>query len=136
VILDRPEHIVLVFVPANDAPPRQLGFAARPEGWALQLAAPALALPSLEGQTEVLPELADEPAPEVWREAWRGWWMGRGLPAAEADACEVRVLEDRIRVAASKSVVARVGTERNDAWLLAGAGRVRVAAPLGIVEEE
>jgi hypothetical protein len=134
VVLDRAEQIVLVFVPSADAPPRHLGFAARPEGWALLTAAPALILQAEEGRAEALPELADEPALEAWREAWRGWCMGRRLQVA--DACRVEAMEDRIRVTAPRALAERMGAERSEAWLLAGDGRVRVAAPMEIVAEE
>ena len=128
VILDRPEQILLVFVASADAPPRWLGFAVRPEGWALQSAAPALALPPEDGP-------AEEPSAEAWREAWRGWGQGRGLSAADADACRVEALEDRVRVTAPRGLAERLGGERQEAWLLAGAGRVRVAAPMEIAIE-
>jgi hypothetical protein len=136
VILDRPEQILLVFVPSGEAVPRWLGFAVRPEGWALQTAAPALALPVREGRVEALPALAEEPPPDAWREAWRGWCMGRSLSAADAEACAVEAAQDRVRVTAPQGLAQRVGGNRNDAWLLAGAGRVRTAAPLEVVGHE
>jgi hypothetical protein len=144
VILDRPEQILLVFVPAAEAPPLTptplppgergrgegwLGFAVRPEGWALQAAAPALVLSGEE-------EPGAEPSPEAWREAWRGWSQGRGLSAGDADACRVEPSDERVRVTAPRRLVERLGAERNEAWLLAGVGRVRVAAPMEIVEQD
>ena len=126
VILDRPEQILLVFVASAEG---WLGFAVRPEGWALQPAAPALVLPADEGP-------ADEPSAEAWREAWRGWGQGRGLSAGEVDACRVEPSDDRVRVFGPRGLPERLGGERNEAWLLAGAGRVRVAAPMEIVEAE
>ena len=129
VMLDRPEQMLLVFVPSTDLPSRQLGFAVRPEGWAMQLGAVALELPAEEGP-------AEEPSAEAWREAWRRWGQGRGMSADDAAACRVEPLEDRIRVSAPQGRAPRLGTERSEAWLLAGTGRVRVAAPMEIVESE
>ena len=40
-----------------------------------------------------------------------------------------------IDVVAPRTLVARLGDNRNEAWLLAGTGRIRVAAPMEIVEE-
>ncbi len=122
VILDRPEQILLVFVASVEG---WLGFAVRPEGWALQTAAAALVLPPEEAP-------ADEPPAESWREAWLGWGHGRGLSAADAEACRVEALEDRVRVTAPRGLAERLAGERQEAWLLTGAGRVRVAAPMEI----
>ncbi len=125
-MLDRPEQILLVFIPSGAA---WLGFAVRPDGWALEAAAPALTLPADEAPGE-------EPSPEAWRETWRGWAQGRGLSAEDADACPVAPLEDRVRVTAPRGLVGRFGAEGEERWLLAGTGRVRVAAPMEIVEGE
>ena len=135
VMLDRPAQILLVCIPSEDAPAAWLGFAVRAEDWALQTASPALTLPREEGQGEALPDLAVEPSPEAWGEAWRRWRQGRGLSDADAAACRVEPLTDRVRVVAPRGLVERLGGDRNEAWLLAGAGRIRVAAPMEIREE-
>jgi hypothetical protein len=126
VILDRAEQITLVFVPSADG---WFGYAVRPEGWALQTTAPVLVLPREEAP-------AEEPSMESWREAWRGWCQGRGLSAGEAEGCRMEPLEDRVRAVAPRRLAERLASERNDAWLLAGTGSVRVAAVLEIVEGE
>jgi hypothetical protein len=136
VILDRPEQVLLVFQPSGAVqPPQWLGFAAGPQGWTLQTGAPALTLPLEAGLREVLPDLGEEPSSGAWQESWRGWGLGRGLAAHDAEACRVAPLEDRLRVTGPHGLAQRLGGERNDAWLLAGVGRVRVAAPMDIVEE-
>ena len=129
LILDRPEQILLVFVKEEGPDARRLGFAVRPEDWVLQTQAPALTLGT--GAEELAPD-ADEPTPEAWREAWREWGRQRGLP--DADVCRIESAEDRVRVFAPRTLTERLGGERTDAWLLAGTGRTRVAAPLEIVE--
>ena len=99
VILDRPEQMLMVFVPSTDAVARgRLAFAVRPEDWALQTEAPAISLD--EDEQGELPELGEEPSPEAWREAWRVWCQRRGL--SDADACRLEPLADRVRVAAPR----------------------------------
>ncbi|HVS39307.1 MAG TPA: hypothetical protein VMS17_27365 [Gemmataceae bacterium] len=127
IMVDRPEQIFLVIVAAAGAPPGWLGFAVRPESWTLQTTAPVLTLPAEDG-------LIEEPSPEAWREAWRSWCIGRGVSAEKADTCRLEPLEDRLRVLAPPGGMERIASERNEAWLLAGEGRVRIAAPMEIVE--
>jgi len=82
VILDRPEQILMVFIPSGDAAERRrLGFAVRADDWVLQTDAPALSLDEDDG--DVLPALGAEPSPEMWREAWRVWCQRRGLSDAD-----------------------------------------------------
>jgi hypothetical protein len=131
VILDRPEQILIVFIPLDDATrPRRLGFAVRADDWVLQTDAPALSLD--EDDRKALPAMGAEPSPEAWREAWRVWCQRRGL--SDADACRIEALEDRVRVVAPRGLASTLGGDRNEAWLLAGAGRTRGAAPKEIVE--
>ena len=131
VILDRPEQILMVFIPSGDAAAkRRLGFAVRADDWVLQTDAPALSLD--EDDRDALAELGAEPSPEAWREAWRIWCQRRGL--SDADACRIESLEDRVRVIAPRGLASTLGGDRNEAWLLAGMGRTRVAAPMEIVE--
>ena len=135
VILDRPEQILLVFVTDGAAASKRwLGFAVRPEDWVLQVQAPALTLG--EGSEDLLPDLGGEPSPEAWRQAWGEWCQQRGLPAADADGCQVRAEEGRVLAVAPRSLISRLGGDRLDAWLLAGTGRTRVAAPLEIGIDE
>ncbi|HBI45424.1 MAG TPA: hypothetical protein DDY78_21610 [Planctomycetales bacterium] len=131
VILDRPEQLLMIFIRSDDAAQRRrLGFAVRADDWVLQTDAPALSLD--EDDREALPALGAEPSPEAWREAWRVWCQRRGL--SDADACRIEALADRVRVVAPRGLASTLGGDRNEAWLLAGAGRTRVAAPMEIVE--
>jgi hypothetical protein len=130
VILDRAEQILMVFIRADDAPERRFGFAVRADDWMLQTAAPAISLD--EEDRGVLPASGAEPSPEEWREAWRVWCQRRGL--SDADACRIESLEDRVRVTAPRPLISTLGGDRNEAWLLAGVGRTRVAAPVEIME--
>jgi hypothetical protein len=144
IILDRPEHLLTVFVlvsaaletEAGSQQERLLGFAVRQEGWVLQAEEPAFTL--TEGWQEVFPEL-DEPSAETWRQAWRAWCQPRSVPATESDACQLERQEYRLRVRAPKRLVERLRTARSDAlkgeaWVLAGTGNIRRGALLDIVE--
>jgi hypothetical protein len=142
VILDRPEHLLTVFVLVS-APPegggqqRLVGFAVRHEGWVLHADDPAFTLS--QGWTAVFPELGEEPAAEAWRQAWRAWCQPRSLPAAEYDACKLERQDYRLRVVAPKRLVERLRSARSDAlkgeaWVLGGTGNIRPAALLEIVE--
>jgi hypothetical protein len=130
VILDHAEQILMVFIRADDAPERRFGFAVRADDWMLQTAAPAISLD--EEDRGLLPASGAEPSPEEWREAWRVWCQRRGL--SDADACRIESLEDRVRVTAPRPLISTLGGDRNEAWLLAGTGRTRVAAPVEIME--
>jgi hypothetical protein len=151
VILDRPEHlaVALVLAPASSssspAPPpteaenRQclLGFAVQLDGWTLQSAEPVFVMETV--WPAVFPELAMDPLLEHWRRAWRVWCQPRSLPAAEAEACTLERQGHRLRVMAPRRLVERLRAARSDvfkgeAWLLAGAGRLRTAAQVELVE--
>jgi|SRR5579884_993773 len=149
VILDTVEHRLVVFIhtaqPVGQASrlsssaPRLLAFAVRPEGWALE-AEPLLTL--AEGWEEALPDLTVEPTPAMWRQAWQTWSHPRSLPQAEVAACRLERADHRLLVYAPPRLIDRLRAARSDAvkqeaWLLAGEGRTRLAAqielhPLGI----
>lgn len=138
VIVDRPERlaVVLLLVAGEKEGERLLGFAVRPETWEL-LAEPALCL-NTDWQT-VVPDLTEEPPLAAWEQVWRAWCQPRGLPAAEVEACSLKREGCRLRVAAPHRLVQRLRAERSDvlkgeAWLLAGAGRLRVAARVEVAE--
>jgi hypothetical protein len=139
VIVVGPEALTLVLVQVapGDSGRGLLGFAARSDGWILDMAAPVLALP--EGWTDVLPGLADEPALDEWRRAWQVWCQQRSIPATEIDACEIENIDHRLVVRAPARLLERLRATRSDAlkgeaWLLAGAGRSRAAAQVELVE--
>jgi hypothetical protein len=138
VLLDRPEHLVVaVLREAEGADRRLLGFAVRPEGWALQTSEPVFILPA-DG-AEALPELRVPPEKSAWERAWRQWCEQRGFPAGEAGACRLEVQGVRLRVASPARLLERLRAARSDAlkgeaWLLAGEGRIRAAARVEVAE--
>jgi hypothetical protein len=136
VVLDSLESLALVLVPTLQAGGAiLLGFPVRTEGWALE-ATPVLELAS--GWEEVLPDLTQEPPPEAWRQAWRAWCQPRSLPPAEVDACRLERGDHRLLVHAPPRLIERLRTARSDAikqeaWLLAGGGRLRSAAQVELL---
>lgn len=139
IIVDRPERLVaaLVVVPADEKRERLLGFAVRLEGWVLESAEPAFIID--RDWQEVFPELAAELSLDQWQQAWRAWCQPRGLPAAEVNACILERQGCRLRVTAAPRLVERLRAARSDvfkgeAWVVAGAGRLRPAAQVELVE--
>ncbi len=136
VILDRPEHLAVLLVLAGEGPGRLLGFAVRSGGWVLPAVRPAFELGPWQ---EVFPDLAEEPAAELWQQAWRAWCQPRNLPANEVEACQLRREGHVLRVQAPAKLVERLRAARSDAvkgeaWLLAGAGPIRPATVVELVE--
>jgi hypothetical protein len=136
VVLDSLESMALALVPTiQSGAAVLLGFPVRTEGWALE-ATPVLELAS--GWEEVLPDLTQEPPPEAWRQAWHAWCQPRSLPLAEVDACRLERVEYRLLVHAPPRLIERLRTARSDAikheaWLLAGSGRLRLAAQVELL---
>jgi hypothetical protein len=136
VVLDRPEELTALLV--ERSPCGLTAFAVQPPGWALQREAAALELG--EAWEEALGELAAAPTGEQWKQAWQEWCQPRSVPRAEAEACQVEAGEHLLRVRAPHRLVERLRAARSDAvkqeaWLLAGAGRSRAAARIELVEE-
>lgn len=134
VLLDSVEQRPFVFIhtASRSAVPLLLGFAVRPEGWVLE-AQPLLTL--ADGWEEALPDLAAEPSPQMWRQAWQEWSHPRGLPPAEVAACRLERVDHRLFVHAPLRLIERLRAARSDAvkqeaWLLAGEGRTRLAAQI------
>jgi hypothetical protein len=142
VVLDRPEHLLAVFVlvsaeQGQAASERLLALPVRQEGWVLQTAEPALRLDT--GWQEVFPEAAAGPPAEECRQAWRAWAQPRSLPPAEVEACRLERQDHLLRVTAPRKLVDRLRSARSDAlkgeaWVLAGEGNVRAALLLEIQE--
>jgi hypothetical protein len=137
VILDALESLALVFIQtlSVEGRPRVLGFPVRAEGWALEVE-PALTLGP--GWEDVLPDLAEEPPPEAWRQAWQAWCQPRSLPPADVDACRLERVDHRLLVHAPSRLIERLRAARSDAikqeaWLLAGTGRTRLASQLELL---
>jgi len=134
--VDYPERLAAVLVQAADG--RLLGFAVRPEAWELRAEAPVFTLD--EHWPEVFPRLAEPLPAENWRQAWQTWCQPRGLAGLGAEACPVEPAGHLLRVRVPPRLMERLRTTRSDAlkgeaWLLAGAGRLRSAALLEVVEE-
>jgi hypothetical protein len=131
VIVDRAEQSLLAMVQTGD---RLLGFPASAENWELQRT-PALSLPlSSEFALSLLAPLPGE----AWRQAWLGWCQQRSLPGNDVDACKLEPTDHRLVVRAPARLVdklrqGRSEALRGEAWLLAGAGRVRHAAMIELV---
>lgn len=124
--------LVLLHVAGSSGVPRLLGFPLQPEGWTLE-PEPLLAL--REGWEEALPDLNAEPALELWRQAWSEWSQPRRLPSNEVKACHLERSDHRLLVRAPALLIDRLRAARSDAikqeaWLLAGEGRSRVAAQI------
>ncbi len=137
VILDSLESLALVIVQSFSSEGRRvlLGFPLRAEGWALE-AEPVLTLGP--GWEEVLPDLAEEPPPEAWRQAWQAWCQPRSLPPSDVDVCRLERVDHRLLVHAPPRLIDRLRTARSDAikqeaWLLAGTGRTRLAAQVELL---
>jgi hypothetical protein len=133
VIFDSPEPLALVFI--RTAESRVLGFLVQAEGWTLERE-PILAL--AEDWEEVLPDLAVEPSSEAWRQAWQAWCQPRSLPPAEVEACRLERGDHRLVVHAPPRLIERLRAARSDAvkqeaWLLVGDGRTRLAARIDLV---
>jgi hypothetical protein len=131
VIVDRAEQSLLALVQTGDA---ILGFPVGAENWELRRT-PALTLPTASDFASAL--LAPLPV-EAWRHAWLGWCQQRSLPGNEADACQLEPADHRLVVRAPGRLVdklrqGRSEALRGEAWLLAGAGRVRHAAVIELV---
>jgi hypothetical protein len=88
---------------------------------------------------EVLTVLGGEPSADAWRQAWQAWSQTRSLPGGEVDACRLEPSGHRLVVRAPAKLLDRLKAAKSEAlkgeaWVLAGAGRVRAAAMLDLVE--
>jgi hypothetical protein len=133
VVLDRPEEVTALLV--ERLPAALTAFAVQPPNWVLQHAAPILELG--QGWEEALGDLAATPTAEQWKQAWQAWCQPRSLPPAEVEACRLEVAGHLLRVQAPHRLVERLKATRRDAvkqeaWLLAGAGRSRAAARISL----
>src|SRR5262249_17846034 len=145
VVLDRPEEVPALLVERLPAPagrseePQLVAFAVQPPNWALQRTAAGLALG--KGGAEAFGGLTAAPPIEQWKQAWRTWCQQRNVPAGEAEVSALEFAETRLRVRAPQRLVERLRAARSDAirqeaWLLTGAGRLRSAARIELLEAE
>jgi hypothetical protein len=134
VILDRPEHLVVVLVLAEDDSLR--GYGIRQEGWSLTTAEPALTLGA--PWREAFPELAQPVAESACREAWLGWCQTHGLAEVAGEVTVLAVEAHLLRVSATRPLLERLRSMgdalRDEGWLLLGGGRIRRAALLQVVD--
>lgn len=141
VMIDFPGRVYLLLVQVAPAQrPALQGYALRPGSWLLRSTEPVLSLE--EGWQEVFPELCTETALEAWREHWLRWCRPHGIPAGEAEACQVRrvghrvIIEAPARLAARYRTGARAEALSQEGWLLIGEGRSREAGQIEMVEAE
>jgi hypothetical protein len=145
VVLDHPEEVMTLLVEhsagagGERSGPLLIAFAVQPPNWALQRTAPVLELG--EGWEEAFAGLTAAPPVEQWKQAWRAWCQQRNVPAGEADASALEFAGHLLRVRAPQRLVERLRVARSDAvkqeaWLLGGAGRVRSAARIDLLEGE
>jgi hypothetical protein len=140
VVLDRPERLVAaLFLTAGADGESMLGFAVRQEGWALLTEQPAFTL----GQDwrALFPELAEEMSEEDWRQAWRAWCQPRGLSGVSGEASGFKSEGHQLVVSASARLMDKLRSSkgealRDEAWVLAGTGRIRRAALLKVIQGE
>jgi hypothetical protein len=131
VVLDHAELLTTAIVLSTaSGAPRLVGFAVRPDGWAMGREP---AVEAGDGWEDEFPELAATPPPEAWRAAWGAWCQRRGLPPAEADDCRLDLVGERLVVAAPSRLAARL--RDGEEWLLAGEGVVRSAARVEVTEQ-
>lgn len=130
VILDAVAYHSFVFlhtIAANGAS-SLLGFPVRTENWTLP-SNPLLVL--ADGWRDALPDLADESSPELWRQVWRDWSQSHGLSDVDVEACQLERADHRLLVHAPPSLLDRLRAAiTQEAWLLAGEGRTRIAAQI------
>jgi hypothetical protein len=139
VIVDRAEHLPALLVRPGGTDSGLLGFAVRTDGWVLQADRPAFRLDA--DAPEVFPEIREEPSLEAWRQAWRAWCQPRHLPQSEVEAVSLEHAGHQLRVLAEKRLLDRLRAARSEAlqgeaWLLAGSGRIRLAAKLELAERQ
>jgi hypothetical protein len=134
VILDAvtEQWLVLIDVPSKSGVATLQGFAVCPDGWTLE---PEPLLTLADGWQEALPDAATEPTAESWRQAWQAWAHPRSLPQSEVEACRLERVDHRLIVRVPPRLLDRLRAARSDAvkqeaWLLAGAGRTRFAAQI------
>lgn len=132
--VDRAEQAYLVLAESGRDGGRVLGFAVRPDAWALPGEA-AVSVPSVAALEEVI----GETSAAWWRPAWQTWCQQRSLPVAEVEACRLEPTDHRLIVHAPPRLVERLRqgrseATRGEAWLLAGTGRYRAAASIELVE--
>jgi hypothetical protein len=140
VMIDRSERLAAALVLSTDADgERLLGFGVRPEGWTMQTEQPVLALDA--EWRGVFPDLAGQPVEEDWKQAWQAWCQPRGLIGVSGEASAWRPEGHRLIVTVTARLMERLRSTRSDvlrdeAWVLAGTGRIRRAALLKVVEAE
>ncbi len=124
-------HLVL----AEGEGGRVRAYPVQADGWAIGRDV-VWELPSAEELGEVFGEVG----PAEWHAAWLAWCQQRSLPQAEAEATGVELHGHRLVVQAPARLVERLRQSRSDAvkgeaWLAAGAGRLRGLARIELPGE-
>jgi DNA-binding MarR family transcriptional regulator len=137
VVIDRPEHLLVLFVLSGASTEETLlGLAVQPAGWHLQAERPVLALG--DRWHGVLPELSIDLPPDLWRQAWRDWGQTHGLPPVEVEACHLEQKGAHLRVKAPQPLAERLRSSRGElkgeTWVLAGEGRIHNAAVIELTD--
>ncbi|HLN29073.1 MAG TPA: hypothetical protein VK395_15095 [Gemmataceae bacterium] len=138
IVVDRPVSLwaVLILTQSPAGGDRLIALQVQENGWVLRSKEPVFAK---DGDwRDLLPELAHEPASEQWRESWRAFSQAFGLSVGEVNACTLERRRHLLRIAAPNSLIQRIRAVRNDlargeTWLLAGSGRLRMAARVDLV---
>jgi hypothetical protein len=130
LIIDRPERLLCAILRVDEPTPRYLGFAARQEGWALQVQEPVFAV--MDDETALFADLTEDNSQDAARTGWRDWGQTRGLAAADLDACTLEVNGARLRIHVPDANhdrwrKVRADVLKVDVWLLAGEAALRRA---------
>src|SRR5205085_1071652 len=133
VVVDKTQRLLVVFCRVPDRKEKLLGFAARPEGWALHGAEPII---RLESEVELFQEV--NPSLDAWRQAWQSWSQVRGVTPVDAAACVLTLSQECLRVAAPANLIrqfqaAKIDVLKGETWIMGGDGFVRPAARLVLV---
>jgi hypothetical protein len=139
VVLDSvtPQWFVFLDSAPNDAETSVAGFAAHSEDWKLD-AKPAATL--TDAWREEFPDVFQEPSPQQWRQAWRDWTQPRGLNMEDIEASRLERVDHRLVIHTPPRLIERLRSLRSDAikqeaWLLAGEGRIRTAAQIELLPQ-
>jgi len=138
IAVDRPVSLwaVLILTQSPAGGDRLIALQVQENGWVLRGKEPVFAI---DGDWRaLLPELAREPTSEQWRESWRVFSQPFGLSAGEVNACALERRRHVLRIVAPNYLIQRFRPARNDptrgeTWLLAGSGRLRMAARVELV---
>ena len=84
--------------------------------------------------------MAHGPSAESWRGAWRTWCQAHSVPLTESDACALTREGATLRVETPRELLGRLRSTngesvRDEVWLLAGEGVMRMAARVELMPQ-